>query len=199
MADTRNINNPQGTQGQQQQGTSQSSRSMEPYRQSEGLSRAGSPFSFMERFMSDMDRLFGGFGPWTSSSFAPRYGETAERGVWAPQIDVFERDGQLVVHADLPGLTQNDIKVNVEEGILTISGERSHSHEHEKGGIYRCERSYGTFRRAIALPEGYDADNIRASFDNGVLEVTMPMPKEQAPKGRSIPIGPKSQATGVKH
>ena len=108
--------------------------------------------------------------------------------MWLPQIDVTTRDGQLLVHADLPGLKQEDVKVSVQDGLLSIAGERSDKHEDNRDGVYRRERSYGSFNRQIALPEGVDPEAIKASFENGVLEVTMPMPKEKAPQGRSIPI-----------
>jgi HSP20 family protein len=139
-----------------------------------------SPFSLMERLMGDMGRLFEGFGP---------RGETiSSRVAWMPQMDVIEREGKLIVHADLPGVRQEDVKVQVDDDVLTIAGERSHEHEHEAGGVYQCERSYGTFQRSLVVPEGVDADGIQASFVNGVLEIAIPLPKEQAKKGRSIPI-----------
>jgi len=154
-----------------------------------------SPFSFMSRMMNDMDRFFDDVG--LGRSLWPRGGERAGASIdFVPRIDVFERHGKLTVHADLPGMRQEDVKVNVEDGVLTIAGERSHEHEHEKGGVYRCEREYGSFRRSLALPEGVSPDAIQASFAQGVLEVTMPMPeKKQEQKGRSIPIGTKPTPT----
>jgi len=144
----------------------------------------------MRRFMSDLDSLFGDFGfgtPLTRDFYS-----TGDSALWSPQIDVSSRDGQLLVHADLPGLKQDDVKVTVQDGVLTLSGERNDTHEENRDGVYRRERSYGSFRRQIALPEGVDPESIQASFDNGVLEVTMPLPKEAKPQGRSIPIGPKT-------
>ena len=162
----------------------------------------GSPFSFMNRFMSEMDRLFDDFrfGSAVTPLRGSRLGMMPELGTWIPQVDVFERDGQLVVHAELAGMSQEDLKVNVDAGVLTISGERQHAHEHEKGGVYQCERSYGTFRRSIVLPDGVETEAVKASFDNGVLEVTMPVPKQRQ-SGRSVPIGakPPSKAESVKH
>jgi HSP20 family protein len=155
----------------------------------------GSPFSFIRRFMNDMDRLFGdfGFGP----SFSPLTSSWQGESTWEPRVDIFERDGQLVVHADLPGLREQDVHIQVESDVLTISGERRHEHEHKKGGVYRCERSYGAFQRSIALPEGVNADAIQASFENGLLEVTMPMPKQAQSRGRQIPI--RSKPGTIKH
>ncbi|HEX2670680.1 MAG TPA: Hsp20/alpha crystallin family protein [Polyangiaceae bacterium] len=143
-----------------------------------------------------MDRLFGAFG---GSSILSAWDEPFERSFWAPQIDVFERGNDLVIHADLPGLRQEDLRISAERGVLTISGQRTQESANEReGGLRYSERSFGTFQRSIALPEGTDTDQIRASFDNGVLEVTAPIPEQARPKGREIPIGPKA-SPGAKH
>lgn len=199
MAQTRNGNiNPQNndTQASQMQRprTEQpqtGSRAMTPEpsgaidRQRYGYA---SPFSFMQRFVNEMDRLFGG-----DYSVGNAFGTS-----WTPQMDIFERGGQLVVHADMPGLKPDDVRVNVSDGMLTISGERRHEHEHESGGVYQCERGYGTFRRTISLPEGVNADSVTASFDNGVLEVSMPAPQKTT-QGRNVPIGKRTENPGIKH
>ena len=169
----------------------------EPPRGSREMARSeafGSPFSFMRRFMNDMDSLFGdfGFGPRMSSVLSPFYETGAGQTAWAPKADVFERNGQLVFHADLPGIKSEDVRVTVDNDVLTLSGERRHEHQHNEGGVYQCERSYGSFQRSFALPEGVNADSIQANFNNGVLEVTMPMPKQAQQQGRQIPIGTKS-------
>jgi HSP20 family protein len=167
------------------------SRTVQPYRQS--FFSGSSPLSLMRRMMGDMDRLFGAFG---NSSILPSLDEQVERSFWAPQIDVFERDNELVVHADLPGLRQEDLRVNVDQGVLTISGQRTQerSDQQQQGGMRYSERSFGSFQRSIALPEGTDMGQIRASFDNGVLEVTAPIPEQARSKGRDIPIGPKASS-----
>lgn len=183
MAESRNIT----TQGQGSTGTSaQSGRSGAMQRPS------SSPLSLMSRMMNDMERFFDDLT--LGSAFWPRGVERTGSSVdFVPRMDVYEKDGKLTVRADLPGMRQEDVKVNVEDGVLTISGERSHEHEHEKGGVYRCEREYGSFRRSIALPEGISPDSVQASFEQGVLEVTMPLPqKQEQQKGRSIPIGSKT-------
>jgi len=169
-----------------------------------GHETTSTPFSFMQRLMQDMDRLFEDF-PFhrtrTTTMMTPRYGETAGApGIWAPPVDVFERGDKLVVHADLAGLRPDDVRVTTDDGMLTIAGERRHEHEHEQGGVYRCERSYGSFHRGIQLPEGVAPETIKANFDNGLLEVTMPMPKARTPVGRTIPIGTKPGGDGgVQH
>lgn len=136
------------------------------------------PFSFMRRFQEEMDRRMSRF-------FG---GETdGSASVWNPAIEVAERNGELQVHAELPGLKPEDVKVEVTDDALIIEGERKYEHEDKKPGVYRSERHYGKFYREIPLPEGADAEQAKARFREGVLEVTMPVP-EQKTKRRSIPI-----------
>jgi len=158
---------------------------------------SANPFTFMRRFIEDIDRLFEGFG--VGPGLRPRIDlgpASRERGetTWVPAVEVFEREGQLVVRADVPGLTKDQIKLEVEEGQLVISGERRQEHEERRGGFYRSERSYGSFYRAIPLPEGTNPEQAKASFKDGVLEVTMPTPKR--PAGRRIEI---HEGTEPKH
>lgn len=133
-----------------------------------------SPFTLMRRLTEDMDRMFSG---WT--------GLTPATSVWTPPIEVREQNGNLVVSAELPGMTKDDVKVEVSDGSLVIQGERRREQEEERGGIWRSERAYGAFYREIPLPEGTKADQVKAQFNNGVLEVTVPIPQEQR---KSIPI-----------
>jgi HSP20 family protein len=195
MADSRQQPKPQGTApGTATQQTGLANRQQQglgSYR-STPRNEPVSPFAFMQRFMSDMDSLFGDFG--FGESGLPSRWRTGGANMWLPQIDVTTRDGQLLVHADLPGLKQEDVRLSVRDGVLTVAGERQDKHEENRGGVYRRERSYGSFSREIALPEGIEPESIKASFENGVLEVTMPVPKEQSPQGRSIPI--QTKATG---
>src|SRR5262245_44784974 len=107
-----------------------------------------SPFGMMRRFVDEMDRMFEGVGfPSMERSWT-----TAER--FSPEIDIFERDGKLVLRADLPGLTKDDVKVDITEDAVILEGERKFEHEERDEGLYRSERSYGHFRRQIPLPEG---------------------------------------------
>ncbi len=155
---------------------------------------AGSPFSFMRRFSEEMDRLFEDLGlssGWLTPGFGRElfpagFGEFG-RSVWSPQVEVFEREGRLVVRADLPGLTKDDVKVEVAHDRLTISGERKSEHEEKGEGFYRSERSYGSFYRQIPLPEGLKADDAEATFRNGVLEITLQAPQRQT-RGRRLEI-----------
>jgi len=176
----------------EQQGGQKEERGLERRTPNALSPSSASPFSFMRRFSEEMDRLFEdfGFGPSFSGfggSLMPRseFGQAA----WAPQIEMFERDNKLVVRADLPGLSKEDIKVEVANDYLTIEGERRREHEETKEGRYRSERSYGHFYRSIPLPAGVDSKDVNATFHDGVLEVTMPAPPSQEARGRRIYIG----------
>jgi HSP20 family protein len=149
-----------------------------------------SPFAMMRRFMEDMEQQWASFGTGRGGQGISATGGTS----FAPPMEMFERDGNLVVRADLPGLTKDDVQVEVTEESLTITGERRSEHEGQQGGVFRSERHYGTFHRRIPLPEGVNAEQVRATFQDGVLEVTMPAPQQQA---RSRRIEVRSGATSV--
>ena len=132
-----------------------------------------SPFTFMRRMLEDMDRF-------VEDSMAGRFalpgGHEAQGGaLWSPQVDVFERDGRLVVRADLPGLRKQDVRVEITDDMITIDGERHKEREVEESGVYRSERSYGSFYRAIPLPGGANVQGTEARFANGVLEIVVPL------------------------
>jgi HSP20 family protein len=107
---------------------------------------------------------------------------------WTPQIEVTQRSNELIVRADLPGMNKDDVKVDVTEDAIVIQGERRREHEEERGGVYRSERSYGSFYRAIPLPEGAITDQAKATFKDGVLEIKLPAPPEQVTQGRRLEI-----------
>jgi HSP20 family protein len=157
------------------------------------------PVSVMRRMADNLDRLFEDFGfPRAAFGVSPFLGadlgadpwrnETTLGPVWTPQVETFRRGDKLVVRADLPGLTKEDVNVEVDDGTLTISGERREEHEEDREGYYRSERSYGRFFRAIPLPDGVNAEQCEASFKDGVLEVTLHAPKEAERKSRRIQI-----------
>lgn len=162
----------------------------------------GTHFARMERMAEDMDRLLEQFGFGRSAfglapSFgaqspllrsAARPGATSGQSLWNPQVEVFERGDNLVVRADLPGIRKEDVDVSVEDGMLTIRGERRDEREEKEEGFYRSERSYGQFYRAIAIPEGVNDDACDARYADGVLEVTLPLPKQQQPKSRRLTV-----------
>lgn len=142
-----------------------------------------SPFMLMRRMFDEMDRFFEEF----TGGELMRRGAAFGEGLWAPQVDVIEKDGKLVVKADLPGVEKKDLSVEVTPEGLVLQGERRSEIEEEKAGVYRRERSYGSFRRLIPLPEGVDPDTADARFHEGVLEVTLELPKEAA-RGKRIEI-----------
>jgi len=152
-------------------------------------------FAFMRRFSEEMDRLFEdfGFGRRLQTAFG-RGRELLRREVglipaeWSPRIDVLEREGQYIVRADLPGMTKDDIKVEVTDEMITIQGERKQEKEEKREGYYYGERAYGSYYRAIPLPEGADHAKATAEFHNGVLEVTMPAPKKPEKKSRLLEV-----------
>jgi HSP20 family protein len=101
-------------------------------------------------------------------------------------MDVVEAEDHLVLKADLPGLSEDDVKIEVRDNVLTVSGERKTEREDERRGYYRVERAFGSFSRSLTLPDGIDPDRIQASFDRGVLEVRVPKPEERKPHRISI-------------
>jgi HSP20 family protein len=157
-----------------------------------------SPFSVMRRLSEDMDRLFSTFGlgpsvqPLSSTFGRDLWLEpgATETALWSPQVDVFRRGDELVIRADLPGLLKDDISVDVEDNVLTIRGERHQEQESDegRGGYYWAERSYGAFQRTIPIPEGTNADDASAEFHDGVLELTVPVPRQPQRRGRSIQV-----------
>jgi len=157
------------------------------------------PFAAMRRWSEDMDRLFQdfGFGQFGLGASPSRdVGDVGQQigsrrgglGGWAPQVEAFRRGDNIVVRADLPGLRKEDVRVEVENNVLTISGERHDENEETRDGFYRTERSYGQFFRAVPLPEGVKADQCEATFKDGVLEVSLRAPTQQDRSAKQIPI-----------
>jgi HSP20 family protein len=128
-----------------------------------------------EPFSSDLHRLF-------NTLF-----EEGQPQRWVPAMDLVESDEHFVLKADLPGMTEDDVTIEIRDNALTISGERKAEHEERERGWYRVERSFGRFSRSLTLPDGVDADAVTASFDKGVLEVTIPKPEQRKP--RRVAIG----------
>jgi HSP20 family protein len=108
---------------------------------------------------------------------------------WVPAMDLVEDEDRYVLRADLPGLGPDDVKIELEDGVLTVSGERKAEHTERKEGYHRVERAYGSFSRTLALPEGVDPEQIEARFENGVLEVRIPKPAQKQPHRVSIAVG----------
>lgn len=148
------------------------------------------PFSLMRRMQREMTRVFGQAG----IDGSRRSGDVLSTA-WIPATEIAYRDGNLIVSAELPGLTENDVKVEVNDDFLIIRGERKMEQQENEGDVRRTERRYGEFYRAIALPEGADAQNARAEFRNGVLQVTIPVPEQQS-NVREIPVQAASSQSG---
>src|SRR2546421_4370584 len=158
----------------------------------------GTPFTFVRRFSEEMDRLFEDFG-FGRGLLAPSFESNLDRlgtlgtATWAPQVELLERDDQLIVRADLPGMTKDDINVDINDNSVVIRGERKSEHEEDEEGYYRSERSYGSFYRRIPLPSGVKAGEASADFRNGVLEITMPTSQTSEEKHRQIEINGESE------
>src|ERR687893_335884 len=127
-----------------------------------------------EPFSRDVDRLFDAFFGGGNTQAAARR--------WVPPMDLVEAEDHFLLKADLPGLSEGDVAIEVQDGTLKISGERKAEHEASEKGWYRVERSFGSFARTLALPDGVDPDAISAGFERGVLELRIPKPEQRKPR-----------------
>lgn len=152
---------------------------------------APTPFGIMRRFATDMERLFEDFEGFRFPSVFGReffpFTREFEHVAWTPEVEVLQSNGQFIVRADLPGMKKDDVKVELTDNILTISGERKEEKEEKREGYYRSERSYGSFYRQIPLPEGAKTDTAAAKFTDGVLEIVMQAPQRE-PEARRLEI-----------
>jgi HSP20 family protein len=135
------------------------------------------PWREMETFSNRANRLFDG-------SFLPTEWLKEESGLrnWAPTVDVYENEKEIVIKAEIPGVDKKDIHVDLKDGILSITGERSYENEVKEENYHRKERAFGKFYRSFALPEGLNPDKIDADYKDGVLKVEIPKPEEKKPK-----------------
>lgn len=141
------------------------------------LWRQRSPFEGLTRWFDDIDT-------WVDTGFFTDMPDT----MWRPAIDIEEKDGKYMVRADLPGIKKGDIHIELHDGYLTLRGERKSEHKENKGGYQRFERTYGSFERTLCVPEGVTEKDIHAHYENGVLELTIPIPKVEEPKTTEIKI-----------
>jgi HSP20 family protein len=132
---------------------------------------------------SEMNRLFNTFLD------APPPGNGGAVRRWVPAMDLVETEDAFVLRADLPGLDENDIAIQLENDVLTVSGDRKAEHEHSGEGYYRVERATGAFARSLTLPDGVDPEAVSASFDKGVLEIRIPKPEQVKPRRVEIAVG----------
>jgi HSP20 family protein len=138
------------------------------------------PFAILRQMTSELDRAF---DAWPAFRW-PVFSRLAESraAAWTPRIEVFEKDNRLVTRVDLPGMKKDEVSVEVTDGHLTLSGERKRESEEKKKDVYRSECEYGSFYRSVPLPDGVKLEDIKATFTDGVLEVTVPLPaRAQAP------------------
>ena len=139
------------------------------------------PFREFAALQNDMGRLMSTF-----LGQGQVNGENGERS-WMPAVDVWETDNELVYAFDIPGISEDEISVEYDDGALTVSGQRERTEQREDDRFYRYERRFGSFSRTVGLPQGVEEDAIRADYRNGVLEIHVPKP--EAPKPRRIQIG----------
>ncbi|HLH67426.1 MAG TPA: Hsp20/alpha crystallin family protein [Solirubrobacteraceae bacterium] len=147
------------------------------------------PVAELNAIQSEMNRLFNTF--FESPGQRPQdFG--ARR--WIPAMDLVETDDHYILLADLPGLTEADVSIQLEDGVLTISGQRRPEHEQE--GYHRLERAFGSFARSLTLPDGIDAGDIRAHLERGVLELRIPKPEQRRPRRVAITVGGQAEERG---
>ena len=150
------------------------------------------PVRELGTIQNEMNRLFNTF---FDTPGAPSGGNGPALWRWIPAMHLVETTEEFVLRADLPGLSKQDVQVELEDNVLTVSGERKAEHEERKEGYYRVERAWGSFSRSLTLPEGVDPETVNASFDRGVLEVRIPKPEQRKPRKVSISVG--GTAAGV--
>ena len=144
------------------------------------------PFREMTSLQSRVDRLADSLSPGRSES-------------WIPAVDVFDSAEAVVLKAELPGMKIADIQIEVDDNVLTIKGERSFDEKVDEERYYRVERRYGSFQRSLALPQGVKPDEIRATYEDGVLEVTVPKAEAEKPRRIEVKAAPKTvEATAAK-
>ncbi|HEX2044613.1 MAG TPA: Hsp20/alpha crystallin family protein [Gaiellaceae bacterium] len=145
------------------------------------------PFRELAALQNEMGRWMGQLAGGT-----PGNGQSSN---WLPAVDVWETEEELVLSFDLPGIPEDQIAVELDDNVLTVSGQRERTSEHSNERFYRFERRFGTFSRSVTLPQGVSEGDIRAEYTNGVLEIRVPKPEEQKP--RRIQIGSQGAIEGT--
>ena len=140
-----------------------------------------SPFDRLTSLRDEIDRLF-------DLSFP---GVTRDAGLfsgWSPSVDVYQDKDHVFVKAELPGMKKEEIDISLQNGMLTISGERKHEEEHKEGDSFRSERFFGKFQRSVSLPTDVDTADVKASYKDGILTVTLPKAEEAKPKQIEVQV-----------
>ncbi len=136
-----------------------------------------SPTTEMRRLQREIDRLFEGLTPSRNAE-----GNEHETAVWAPRVDLAETEDAYLIHLDVPGLSKEQLEINLHEGVLTVSGNRKVEETEEKRNYVRVERQYGQFYRSFTLPKAVTSDNIEANYKDGVLNIRVPKAEESKPR-----------------
>jgi HSP20 family protein len=186
-----------------QASTEQKSSQQEPARQQSALARRNvlpalsplwtdsfdllNPFTLMRRMQEELNRAFSPAGNGNSSG-------RANSGLWVPAVELAQREGNFIVSAELPGISDKDVTVEIDDDAIVIQGEREFENTETKGGMTRTERMYGEFYRAIPLPEGANVENARAEFKDGVLHISVPVAEARS-NARQIPIQTSSSSS----
>ena len=179
----------QDRKDREQRGTAYEHRNQQGLQRSRGRTESLSrdPFAGFFGGRDPFAAFWEPFGLATRDAWPFRGGREGN-SLWTPQIETFQRGNEFVVRADLPGLTKDDVKVDVTEDSITLQGERREEHEDDREGYYRSERTYGSFCRVIPLPEGAITDSAKAQFNNGVLEIVLQAPPKEVSRGRRLEI-----------
>ena len=151
------------------------------------------PVGELNTIQNEMNRLFNTFFD------QPAQGgrDTGTQRRWLPAMDLVETGDDYILRADLPGLSEGDVNVQLEDNVLTISGERNAEHEQQQEGFYRLERAFGGFSRSLTLPAGVDPDGIQARFDRGVLEIRIPKPEQKKPRTVQINLAASADTKAI--
>ena len=150
---------------------------------------ASGPYALMRQMQNEADRWLGRFGFSNWASPDSWLGQVARQAAdWTPAIDAFQRGSEFVIRADVPGMNRHDLSVEVGDDAVTIRGDRKHEENEERDGVFWSERSYGSFCRVVPIPPGAIGESAKATFTNGVLEIVVPAPSQEARRGRKIDI-----------
>jgi HSP20 family protein len=134
--------------------------------------------------LKEMSLLRNQFSSFFSDPFFPAEtaGDEGSRNVWHPAVDIFEKDSKMIIKAELPGMDKKDISLDIQNGVLTLRGERTYENEVKEENFYRREMSHGSFVRSFTLPVEIDSDQIKAEFKDGILTIEVPTPETRKPK-----------------
>jgi HSP20 family protein len=159
-----------------------------PVKKAERSLRARDPMDLFEDLQQEMSRFWGQMGPiFPRPSFRP-FGRVPDATSWAPRVDAYDKNDRLVIKAELPGVKKEDVSVSLEDGDLIITGERKSESEVKEENYYRMERAFGSFHRRLPIPFDVKTEDVKASFADGVLEVSVPRPKEAKPTPQKIAV-----------